>query len=313
MQNQISNVKHETDVQPIQGMEGLTKAIKTLKDAEMALWVACHYDCGRITSIQWERLQKVVMASEDTELVFRFLCQEVSPFELSAYEEYFLKYSDEKHLYLIARDYPNANVSKIEQVIKESNDNDLILSFAKDIKGADVCGLAESIINNGDVDYMTLAAIDLVEARSELLRGIVSKLDAYKMYNAMLVLQDTGEFSDYENNILVNGIILSGDVYVAIEYARDERRHHSERLQEFVCAAGKAQDIYRFAKEVSWADKDYLEEVIIQEEDFIYMAYFGADIPGADKRKIWQAIKNSKSNQDFKEAKKVLGLSRFFG
>lgn len=312
----------------LRGLEAVTKGISTMNDANLALWIAEKYK-NDLKEVQWERLREVVLASDDTNLVYDFL--KMDELNITLYEDYFIQKNDDKHLYQMAVEYgekaiakemngeytytilgPEVDISKIEKVIAKSQDDGLIIAFATNVKGADVVTLAKAIISHGNMDNMIEAAVVLEDSRTELLREIAAFGNPEKMYQAMRLLQAKSFLSEEDNEILNNGIMIANDVEYAIKYASDECQRQSELLQIFVADSGTAEQIYRFAKNVQWADVSYLEEAMIETENVVWMANFAADIPNAHKHKIWKAIKRTKTYRDLKKAKETIGFSRFF-
>ena len=172
--------------------------------------------------------------------------------------------------------------------------------------------LADAVVRRGNVSEMLEVIPVLDTAHEKLLNAIVAQGKSNDMLKAMTTLREAGEnLTEKQDEILYNGIIECGDVINAVNYAKYLWKP-CEAIHDFVMKEGTTADVLEFALRVKWSNKYEIEDYFMEHGDIQQLAIFARFIPEANKKKIWQRMKQlrKKQNAEYQVAKMIFGSSK---
>ena len=292
-------------------LDALTEAIHSVGNPHLALEVAKWYHQD-LSKEQWEHLRSVIFSSKDTYLVYEFMTYDDDAVR-GPYEDYFIKMEDDEHLYSLAIEYIDADIVKIAEAIAKFGSITLIRKFGDEFDRDDIDTiLADAVIHRGNVSEILEVIPILDTSRDKLLNAIVAQGKSNDMLKAMTTLREGGEsLTERQDEVIYNGIKECGEVKNVVNYAKYLWKP-CEAIHDFVMKEGTTADVLEFALRVKWSNKYEIEDYLIEHGDPKQLALFAKFIPEANKKKIWQRMKQlrKKQNEEYQIAKMIFSSSK---
>lgn len=187
----------------------------------------------------------------------------------------------------------------IEEALKNSKNSEIIYNAAKYISDIDKITLTDELVRLNDIEYLYLYARD-IKPTINIQRAILNSNNSKYIFNTA---RDVIGFNveSYENKI----IELKNNRYIYM-YALDVPNANVNKLAKALMETGKIDYVTFFAGSVKDAPIEELTDYVIKFNDPMEMLWFLKAVKKADRKKLINAILETKNKKVIKALIEVL-------